>query len=804
MTQGADPGIEREAIALFEAMLETPDAGRAAWLDRRAGDRPALLARVNAMRAADRAASLRTGGATADAAGDSPPPERLGAYRLGDLIGRGGMGSVYRATRDRGDFTHVAAVKIIKPGLLSGSLVDRFRRERQTLAGLSHPNIAQLFDGGETDDGAPFIVMEYVDGVPLLEWVDAHAPGRARRLVLFEQICRAVAVAHRNLVVHRDITPSNVLVTPEGLVKLIDFGIARPVEPTRAADDLEGGTSLASLSLTPGYAAPERMIGLEVTTAADIYSLGKVLERLLGAERDSELDAIVARATATDPVDRYPTVDALAADCAAWGGGQPVEAVNGGRRYRAAKFIGRNRAAIAASVIGLMLLFGALGATSWSYIRAETARRDAEYRFEQTRSIAKSMMGEVYEELGTVPGSTKARELLARTSLTYLDALASDDDAPVDVRIEAARGYTRLSNVTGGGQSGQLGRFKDAGALHVEAEKIIKPLYARHPDLVEVRRAYAYLLLEQASANLYVTGKPKLAREQAQLTQRLLLPTAATDKDDARRYVVSVQAEGDSWGWDDSYAKARVHHERAERWIETLPAAIRNEPKFNTARAANLRLLADANRELGDYERALPPVTKAAAIAQWLHASDPDNPSRRRTFISANTAHARILRALKRYPEARVAIGRAVAVARRQQADAPSDAGAIELAAMVIGTEAQILADQGAFADSFARGDESLAGYREIARLGDNAPGAMREIAVTLSTTGNNHHLGRDYAGACSRWMQSLALFEGLHAKGQLAGTDKVAGLDRVRDRVARGCRNGPPRSVGPIKDDVA
>jgi serine/threonine protein kinase len=261
-----DIDLERAAIALFEQLLELPDDQRATRLEEEATLRPELASRVIAMIDADRRARLNTGAAIEEA-DDEPLPERIGAYRITELIGRGGMGSVYRGEREAGDFAHVVAIKVIKPGLLSESLVDRFLRERQVLASLTHPNIAQLYDGGETGAGSPFFVMEYVDGLPLLQWAEEHEPSREDRVRLFGDICRAVAFAHGSLVVHRDLTPSNVLVTREGVAKLIDFGIAKPAEIDDAPRE---APSIGSLSLTPGYAAPERMVSAAVTTAADI------------------------------------------------------------------------------------------------------------------------------------------------------------------------------------------------------------------------------------------------------------------------------------------------------------------------------------------------------------------------------------------------------------------------------------------------------------------------------------------------------------------------------------------------------
>jgi serine/threonine protein kinase len=195
--------------------------------------RPELLTRLRTFIAAEQEVTMRTGGAVASMGSEAPAPKRLAGYNIIERIGSGGMGSVYLARRDRGDFDHLAAVKIIRPGLLSERLVDRFRRERQILAQLRHPNIAQLFDGGSTEDGSPYIIMEYVEGRPLLAWAEETAATRDQRIDMLLQACAAVSFAHANLIVHRDITPSNVMVTNGGVAKLIDFGIARP----KGADD---------------------------------------------------------------------------------------------------------------------------------------------------------------------------------------------------------------------------------------------------------------------------------------------------------------------------------------------------------------------------------------------------------------------------------------------------------------------------------------------------------------------------------------------------------------------------------------
>jgi serine/threonine-protein kinase len=785
-----DLALEREAIALFERLLDMPDAGRDAWLDANVADHPALLERARAMVNADRSARLRTGAAL-DQVDEEAAPSRIGAYRIVRRIGRGGMGSVYLGERMTGDFAHQAAIKIIKPGLLSEALVERFQRERQTLASLSHPAIAQLYDGGETDAGSPYIIMEYVDGLPLLGWAEENAPSRAERQRLFREICAAVAFAHRNLVVHRDLTPSNVLVTTDGAVKLIDFGIARPAYDGGPGE--RGGTSIGSLSLTPGYAAPERMTSREVTTGADIYSLGKLLEKLIAPEpRDRELAAIVARATATDPLDRYPTVDALSDDVAAWQGGLPVAAIAGGRRYRTRKFLGRHRLGVAAGAAVLLLLAGALAVTLIANARAGRALAQSEHRFAETRAIARALLFDAFDEVSRVPGSTRAREYLARTGLTYLEALAGDTNAPVDVRTEAGLGYLRLAQVVGGGQASQLGRYEDGNALLARADQILAGLYAAHPDDAGVRHALAALLIEQAATNLYNNNATGLARQQAQRAQVLLRPEATASLENARLYALALAGEGDSFLWTDAFAEARTRHLAAEAFIQALPAAMRDNPQILAVRSANLRLLGEAWHKLHEDAAAHRVLDQAVSINRALVRGRPDDPALRRKLVVSLRYRAVVLRTDGGQEAARVSIEEARREARTLRDRDPNDIGAAQLYAVVSEVDAQILADLRRFPESYAIGQDVRATHRRLVQLAGNAPGALRSMAQALRTDGGNHYNGGDYAGACAIWRDASAIFADLDRRGALTAGDRSAAAAELRTLIRDGCN--PPR----------
>jgi serine/threonine-protein kinase len=214
---------------------------------------------------------------------------RVGKYTIHGLVGKGGMGAVYRATRED-DFRMEVAIKLLKRGTDTDATLERFRSERQILAGLQHPNIARLIDGGTTDAGLPYLVMEYVDGLPLLQHA-APLPVR-RRLELFRAVCHAVQYAHEKRIIHRDIKPANILVTPGGVPKLLDFGIAKLVDP--AVEAASALTLTGMRLMTPDYASPEQVRGQQITPATDVYSLGAVLYELLTGERAHRIQSLSA------------------------------------------------------------------------------------------------------------------------------------------------------------------------------------------------------------------------------------------------------------------------------------------------------------------------------------------------------------------------------------------------------------------------------------------------------------------------------------------------------------------------------
>jgi serine/threonine-protein kinase len=445
-----------------------------------------------------------------------------------------------------------------------------------------------------------------------------------------------------------------------------------------------------------------------------------------------------------------------------------------------------------ASICALALLVAALLVTLGANRRAEAARVDAEQRFDQTRAIARTMLFDAFDEVSKVTGGTKAREILARSGLHYLDALAVDDAAPTDVRAEVVRGYTRLAQVMGSGQSGQLGKLADSNTLLGKAEAVAAPLYAAHPNDPAVIRARADLLIEQSGTNLYNNNKITLAREQAIEVQRLLERFARKEAESARIYATAIQAEADSHGWDNDYSKAREAHLRAERFVAGLPPKLGADREVLKVRSANLRLLAEAHHRLKQEGEAVQAIQRAVSINEALLRAAPDDPGQIRKLAISRWYGAVVHRTNGRNAVAREWIERAVELARSLRARDPNDAGALHLFALTGEVQAQVLADSRRFSDSFAVGADVVAAHRRLVKLSGNTAGARRSMATSLSTLGENQRAGGALGLACTSWREALAVLRGLEHAGSLSEFDRKNGLPELRKLLATHCSGGP------------
>src|SRR6195256_2702438 len=297
---------------MFHAALVLDGQERSAFLVAQSAGDDALRAKVAALLAShDQAEEFIQGSVFGDAAqllvedeAQAMIGQHIGLYKINREIGRGGMGTVYQATRDDDQYQKQVAIKVVRRGMDTDLVLARFRKERQILAGFDHPNIARLFDGGSTESGVPYFIMEYIEGQAIDEFCDTQRLSTSARLELFRTVCSAIQYAHQNLVIHRDIKPSNILVTAEGVPKLLDFGIAKLLH----SEETQGTATTAMLQrlMTPEYASPEQVLGEHVTTVSDVYSLGVLLYELLSGHSPYHFKTLLAQDIAQVVSDSEP------------------------------------------------------------------------------------------------------------------------------------------------------------------------------------------------------------------------------------------------------------------------------------------------------------------------------------------------------------------------------------------------------------------------------------------------------------------------------------------------------------------
>jgi len=495
---------------------------------------------------------------------------RIGPYRLLGLLGRGGMGSVHLAVRDDDHYRKEVAIKLLKRGMDTDFMLNRFRQERQILANLEHPFIARLLDGGATDDGLPYFVMEYVDGSPITTYCAEQNLDLVERLRLFRLVCEAVQYAHQHLVIHRDLKPGNILITKERIPKLLDFGIAKLMDPERGVE-LPTLTGVGQRMLTPDYASPEQFLGQTISTSSDIYSLGAVLYELLTGQRphrfeveslaamekaicevepekpstavvrgsqdpprlrhqrrrqlSGDLDNIILTALRKEPQRRYSSAAELSEDLHRHMEGLPVTARDDRFTYRMGKFIRRHKLGVIAVLLVITSLAAGIVATTYQ------ARR-AERRFQHARQLAKAVLADVKGPMWQVPGSTALRASMLQTVVRYLDGLAEDSGGDPAFDLEIATAYREVAYLEGSPYQQNLGQTVAALEHYQKAITIYARVYTRFADRAEIKvHALGGLIGANIEVGHIETRTGKRGAAQARLKRMAALAADATARD---------------------------------------------------------------------------------------------------------------------------------------------------------------------------------------------------------------------------------------------------------------------------------
>jgi len=687
------PESWRRVRQILEQALEVSPDRRSVYLEEVCAGDKVLRREVEALIAADQQAGTGfLAGSAVEASSILAAPEelvslagtRIGPYQIVEEIGHGGMGTVYRAVRADDQYRKEVAIKVVRGGLGDEFRLHRFLSERQILANLDHANIARLLDGGATEDGRPYVVMEYVEGRPIDEYCDQGKLPVPERLKLFRTVCSAVAYAHQRLVIHRDIKPVNILVTKDGDPKLLDFGIAKILDP---ADTGVDQTVTVMRLMTPEYASPEQVRGEPITTASDVYSLGVVLYGLLTGRRPygpasrvprdivqavietepekpsasvtraetvtaqsvsetrdeipeklqrrlrGDLDNIVLKALRKEPERRYASVEQFSEDIRRHLEGLPVIARPDTFFYRSGKFVKRHKASVASAITVLLTLIVGLAITVHETYVARAERAKAEQRFNDVRKLANSLLFEVHDAIQTLPGATPARKLIVDRALQYLDALAKEAKGDLSLQRELGAAYEKVGDVQGGFRSSNLGDVPGSIASYRKSLTIRQSVVAADPENVAAERE---LITSHGKLSDALMGVGDSAGSLDQLHQLLPIAERLSASDpknlgDRRNLALAYLDYGwkraDAANWKTGVEDCR----KAAAMLESLTAA---EPGDKRTR----RVLALAYERIGEllstygqqHGESLAMHKKALAIEDDLLKQDPQNTTLRR------------------------------------------------------------------------------------------------------------------------------------------------------------------------------
>ena len=671
----------KEIDTLFETLLDLEPGAWEEALDRASPD-PSLRRSVLRLLQAtgephdtDPILPAQAAADALDALAERQLPAAIGPFRPLRELGAGGMGTVYLAERTEGDFRHQVAVKVLRRGLDTDDLLARFRAERRILAGLRHPNVAHLVDGGSTSDGRPWLAMEYVEGVPLDAYCASAKLGEQARVRLVREVAAAVREVHRSLVVHRDIKPSNVLVTPEGLPKLLDFGIAKLVaagdeagdDASDAADDASGRTRHGHRMLTPQYAAPEQRAGLPVTTATDVYQLGLLLQAVLAGKGTEDPEApgvhgdlrrVVAMATHEDPLRRYRDAGALVEELDRWLSGRPIVARPDTLVYRTTRFLQRHRWVAPAAAVVVLLL----GGWGWSLVTGAEALREERDRaqdsalraqLEQGRAeSATAFLVELFRSADPAGGergdTLSARTLLTRGAERIREGEGVDPavGAPLLAalsEVASALGMIAESNTwfdngmalaaeAHGSSSAEVASLFHARTHHLNRQRDFDRAAETGRKALEIRRALPGFSRDTLASNLVALslalaemGEVEAAREAAR--EAVLLHEGGSPVSSAVQGTVGGTAAGTTGGTQASaghilalgqlaYVARRAGDdaEAEAQYRRLLELQLGETSAYRTARAATLNNLAQLLRTGGRLDEAEAPMRESLEI----------------------------------------------------------------------------------------------------------------------------------------------------------------------------------------------
>ncbi len=540
----------------------------------------------------------------------------MGPYRVLRELGRGGMGVVYLAERDDQLFEKQVAIKLLETQLQPQILVRRFESERRILARLEHPAIARLIDAGIGTAAKPYFVLEYVDGVTLSELLRSKKLKPKECLDLFLKVCSAVSYAHHQLVVHLDLKPGNIMVKPDGSPKLLDFGLAKMLDPITG----EGGdpTVMHMRILTPAYASPEQKRGEPLTVASDVYSLGRILQTML-PEPEGDLVNILDLALKEESQERYQSVEQFAEDIERYLKGMPVAAREDTLMYRVGKFVRRRKWPLAAALVSVASLIIGFSVAVYQ------ARR-AEQRFNQVRQLSNSFLFEFHDAVKDLPGATPVRELILQRAQQYLDSLANDAGGDNNLKREVAVSYRKLGEAQGLYYEANLGKRNEAQVNFKKALDIFEELARKQPYIPSLQGEVAITTLRYASTldeKEALEIDRKLAAKLEPIVKRL-------PQIQGMRFALAGCYFGmaEKLVSNKKYPEALENYATASTMVDSMVKDFPNNPEWQTWVSRVAKRMAAAYINVPDKsEQAFASLKKALEVDERVLARQPNSPN---------------------------------------------------------------------------------------------------------------------------------------------------------------------------------
>ena len=766
-----------------------------------------------------------------DRAADHMIGQRLGPYRIVQEIGHGGMGTVYRAARADDEFQAEVAIKVVSRGMDSRLVLDRFRTERQILARLEHVNIARLLDGGTTNSGLPYFVMEYVPGKPLTRYCDEHKLPVTERLKLFRKVCDAVSYAHQNLIVHRDLKPDNILVTADGIPKLLDFGIAKILDPPTSGG--EGAATMTMVRMgTPAYSSPEQIRGNPVGIAADIYSLGVILYELLTGsrpyrleslgwedsarvicERDAtrpsvmvssrseaspeteqisryrsttieglrkrlagDLDNILAMALRKEPERRYRSVDQLSDELQKHLDGRPVLARSDSAAYRTRKFIGRHKLAAAVVTLFAILLCGTAVVAAWQAERLSV-------RVDEDQRLASSFLAVIHDEIAKLPGSTPAREALLAKSVEYLNGLSHETGSNRELRRSLALAYERFAELLAGVDSAGLGKSAEALKTYNTAKNMREAL-ARdsHADPeAQYELAANYLI------GSYITGRVSSAAERAAYDHKALAISEKLWRANpgnrryaallAKAYTSTAYGYGIFGRWDDA-----LNYFRKALPIREQIAAETPDSREAQRELANIHyrigvIEAQANRP----RNALADLHEALRIQTAMLRPDIKDEQVRSDIAATHHFLGVALGATGDFTEALSHFSQAIAIREPTLAADARDARTRSMLAGNYAEQSTVLLRCGRRKDALASIRRAVDLQRRLLAVDVRGVPVRMQLADFEARLASIYAERADWHNAAQSWTRAVSVYDELDHEGHLRSPDERADAEQAR-----------------------